>query len=264
MTDKKTRIHYTAEYLIDPPHPVTVNVIGAGGTGSQVAMTLARMNVGLRALGHPGIWARIIDDDRITEANPGRQLFSKSDIDEYKCVALVGRINQFYGTKWDAMPARFGQDAVKSANITISCVDSGAARKAIRTEVMKPFVGGRHRHPYEVEYYWMDFGNMKDRGQAILGTIISIRQPKSTDFDCISVLPTVDKVHPDILRDKKGEDQGPSCSLAESLSRQDLLINTNLANMGLGLLWKMFRELRTRHRGVYLNMDELTCNSLKV
>lgn len=49
------RVHYIDNYLIDPQHPVTVNLIGAGGTGSQVLTCLARLDVTLRALGHPGL-----------------------------------------------------------------------------------------------------------------------------------------------------------------------------------------------------------------
>lgn len=30
------RVHYIDNYLVNPQHPVTVNLIGAGGTGSQV------------------------------------------------------------------------------------------------------------------------------------------------------------------------------------------------------------------------------------
>ena len=30
------KIHFTDRYLLNPRHPVTVFVIGAGGTGSQV------------------------------------------------------------------------------------------------------------------------------------------------------------------------------------------------------------------------------------
>ena len=29
------RVHYTDSYLMSPQHPVTVNLIGAGGTGSH-------------------------------------------------------------------------------------------------------------------------------------------------------------------------------------------------------------------------------------
>lgn len=48
------KIHFTDRYLLNPRHPVTVFVIGAGGTGSQVITNLARMNMALQALGHPG------------------------------------------------------------------------------------------------------------------------------------------------------------------------------------------------------------------
>ena len=49
------RVHYTDSYLMNPQHPVTVNIIGAGGTGSQVLTGMARLDVTLRALGHPGV-----------------------------------------------------------------------------------------------------------------------------------------------------------------------------------------------------------------
>ena len=44
------KIHYTDRYLLNPHHPVTVFIIGAGGTGSQVATNLARMSIALQAL----------------------------------------------------------------------------------------------------------------------------------------------------------------------------------------------------------------------
>ena len=40
------RVHYTDSYLMSPQHPVTVNLIGAGGTGSQVLTCLARLDTG--------------------------------------------------------------------------------------------------------------------------------------------------------------------------------------------------------------------------
>ncbi|MBO8471748.1 MAG: ThiF family adenylyltransferase, partial [Bacteroidetes bacterium] len=74
------RVHYIDNYLINPQHPVTVNVIGAGGTGSQVLTCLARFDTALRGLGHPGLFVTVYDPDTVTEANIGRQLFSPSDI----------------------------------------------------------------------------------------------------------------------------------------------------------------------------------------
>ena len=53
------KIHFTDRYLLNPRHPVTVFVIGAGGTGSQVITNLARMSMALQALGHPGLYLLI-------------------------------------------------------------------------------------------------------------------------------------------------------------------------------------------------------------
>lgn len=275
---EKKAIHYTAPYLIDPQHPVTINVIGCGGTGSQVLNSLARMNSALKALNHPGLFVRAIDPDKVSEANMGRQLFSPSDVGEAKCTVLIGRINRFFGTDWEAIPLYYNtKSEISSANITITCVDTGAARKEIKAALKAAlfkkepksctnfrYVANEFLHPYQVPYYWIDFGNMQDRGQCVIGTIDKIKQPKESEFKCMPTLPTIDKLHPDILRDNKGDEQGPSCSLAEALNKQDLFINTNLANMGLGLLWKMFREMRLEYHGLYLNLKTMSVNPIPV
>lgn len=90
------KIHYTDRYLLNPYHPVTIFVIGAGGTGSQVATGLARISVALQALGHPGLHVTVFDPDTVTEANIGRQLFSGSELGLNKAAALVTRINRFF------------------------------------------------------------------------------------------------------------------------------------------------------------------------
>ena len=98
------RVHYIDSYLINPQHPVTVNVIGAGGTGSQVLTCLARLDTALRGLGHPGLFVTVYDSDTVTEANIGRQLFSPSDTGLNKAQCLVTRVNNFFGNGWRAVP----------------------------------------------------------------------------------------------------------------------------------------------------------------
>lgn len=273
---KSKAVHYTANYIIDPAHPVTINVIGCGGTGSQVLNSLARMHSALKALGHPGLFVKAIDPDKVSTANMGRQLFSPSDVDAHKCTVLIGRINRFFGTDWEGIPLPYRTGCeIAPANITISCVDSGRARKEIKAELMvhanrKPltrvtnFSYVRSVEPYQVPYYWMDFGNMMDRGQVVIGSIGKINQPKKSEFNCKEWLPTIDKLHPEIFKDSKNDDQGPSCSLAEALNRQDLFINTNLANMGLGILWKMFREMHIKYHGLYLNLNSMSVNPIPI
>lgn len=113
---------------------MTVHVIGAGGTGSQVATNLARMDMALRALGHPGLHVTVFDPDTVSEANIGRQLFSASEIGLNKAVVLVTRINRFFGDTWTAESRRYpvrkaGKDNKgRWANIIITCTDNIRSR----------------------------------------------------------------------------------------------------------------------------------------
>ena len=74
------RIHMTDGYLLNPSHPVTVDLIGVGGTGSQVLTSLARINHALQELGHPGLRVVVFFFFFVTESSIGRQLFSPRDI----------------------------------------------------------------------------------------------------------------------------------------------------------------------------------------
>lgn len=127
------RVHYIDNYLIDPQHPVTVNLIGAGGTGSQVLTCLARLDVTLRALGHPGLSVTLYDPDIVSGTNIGRQLFSDSDIGLNKAKCLITRVNNFFGNDWKAEPRPYPSvlKEVKRdeiANITVTCTDNIKSR----------------------------------------------------------------------------------------------------------------------------------------
>ena len=67
------RIHFTDNYLLSPQHPVTVFVIGAGGTGSQVVTNLARMDMALRSLGHVGLHVTVFDPSTASSVTAGRR-----------------------------------------------------------------------------------------------------------------------------------------------------------------------------------------------
>ena len=129
MTSEKTKVHFTDNYLIHPTNPVTINLIGAGGTGSKVLTALMEMNHSLIQLGHAGLQVRLWDDDLITDANLGRQRFAESEVGLYKSVALINRANRWMGTNWKAETQKFKLNESEKfsenipANIYISCVD---------------------------------------------------------------------------------------------------------------------------------------------
>ena len=260
------RVHYIDNYLINPQHPVTVNLIGAGGTGSQVLTCLARLDTALRGLGHPGLFVTLYDSDIVTEANIGRQLFSPSDIGLNKAQCLVTRMNNFFGNDWKAVPDIYPaalKDARRDnlANIMITCTDNIKSRLDL-WNILKAVPVSEYRS-HETPLYWMDFGNTQFTGQVLIGTIRNkIRQPASKEYLAIPSMNTVtEEVSYSMLRDT---DSGPSCSLAAALKKQDLFINSMLAQAGCEILWKMIREGCTPYRGVYLNMETLRLTPIPV
>ena len=93
----------------------------------------------MRALGHPhGLCVTAIDDDVVSEANVGRQLYSPADVGQLKAAVTIHRLNLFYGLDWQCAPSRleqfwlrYGDSTQRVADILISCVDSKAARRAM-------------------------------------------------------------------------------------------------------------------------------------
>ena len=264
----KPAAHIVANTLLTPYNPIIVNLIGAGGTGSQFLTALARMNHALIALNHPGLMVRVFDDDTVEPANLGRQLFTWAEIGQNKAVALINRINLFFGTNWKAVPEKYTEETLKTepdywlAELTISCVDTIASRFEIAEILTKLYKSRMHAHHHPL--YWMDFGNSRETGQVILSTVSEISQPVSKKFALKSRLPMVTEEFKELLENSEASDNTPSCSLAEALTKQDLFINSALANLGASLLWQLFREGILLNRGFFLNLSDFRTTPLKV
>ena len=100
----------------------------------------------------------------------------------------------------------------------------------------------------------MDFGNAQTTGQVMVGNIRSkISQPASSEYLPMPRMNVItEEVSYSTIRE---EDSGPSCSLAEALRKQDLFINSMLAQI---------KEGRTFCRGAYLNLGTLRVNPIPV
>jgi PRTRC genetic system ThiF family protein len=258
----KPKAHFIAPELLNPTNPIEVCLIGAGGTGSQVLTALARMSHSLQALGHAGFQITLWDDDVITEANRGRQLFAECEVGVTKAAALITRCNRFFGTGWKTVNKKFdGKAAHAKAAIYISCVDTVAARFDIANVLQD---AGSSRHYSNAPRYWMDFGNGKDTGQVVLSTIGKVKQPKSELYQAEESLPFVTDEFGELLRQSETDSDAPSCSLAEALDKQDLFINSALAQMGCAMLWQLFRNGMATQRGLFLNIADFRAVPLPV
>lgn len=240
-SNNKTGIIKVCETMISPPHKLEVTVVGCGGTGSQVLQGLARMELALESLGHPGLYVTAYDDDIVEEQNIGRQLFSFSDVGKNKAACLVSKINRFYGFQWEFIPRRYKfEREIKSGrmNVLITCVDNVATRKGVH----KVFKNTRSFSDFT--RYWMDFGNGNNSGQVVLGSTYNQEGIRLFSIGDLGI-------------PKKDDPETPSCSLSEALDKQDLMINPMIANTGLSMLWRMFRTLKVTQNIAFLNLEKM-------
>lgn len=267
MNTAKTAVHFTDNYLLNPTNPISVNLIGAGGTGSKVLTALMEINESLIALGHAGLQVRLWDDDVITSANLGRQRFFECETGLYKSVALINRVNRCTGTNWKAETRKFEKGNFgripeeARAIITITCVDNVQARFGV-AEILKEI--SCRRNYRDDPKYWLDFGNSRNTGQVLLSTIGEIKQPNSDKYETVAGLPFVTEEFGELLKQSEVEDNTPSCSLAEALEHQDLFINSSLTQMGCSLLWNLFRRGMTEYRGFFHNLKDFSTHPIKV
>ncbi len=267
MNTLKQKVHFTDRQLLNPTNPVSVNLIGAGGTGSKVLTALVEMNHSLIVLGHAGLQVRLWDGDRISDANLGRQRFAPSELGLYKSVALINRANRWAGTRWKAETVKYTHSSFADntdkalSTLTISCVDTVDARFEIADILRK--VANRHAYQNHPKY-WLDFGNGLSTGQVLLSTVGKIEQPKSELYEPVSTLPFITEEFGQLLKKSEDLEDTPSCSLAEALQKQDLYINSALAQMGMSLVWNLFREGMTAHRGFFLNLGEFRSQPIPI
>lgn len=248
------------EHLIHPAFArgrVRVHLVGVGGNGAQMANCLARLDIAMRAMGHPqGLHVTAFDDDRVSEANVGRQLYGPADVGQYKALVTINRLNQFYGIDWDALPKKYEACAQWShgdgPHLVISCVDSARARKGLHAGLF-----GQGRSPR----YWLDLGNTERTGQVVLGEAVGYQRSQIEEWHR---LPCVTELFPQLLDGEQEEDNTPSCSVRVSLASQGLFVNDMVVRWASQLLYELVSEGRLRQHGVVVNLQSKRAGPIEV
>jgi PRTRC genetic system ThiF family protein len=250
------RIEHTLPADLLRHGPVHVLVVGAGGTGSAIAMGLPYLDQAMRVWGHThGLDVAMMDADAVSETNCVRQPFSASDIGLNKATVLINRINVFWGTKWSAVPNHFHTRSFDRGcdwcpALLIGCVDTRATRQAIE----QSFTRGLSR-----TCYWLDLGNNAASGQYVLGQPLNACNRRKAER-----LRTVSELYPEIIDAEAGEDPLPSCSAVEALDRQEPFINQTLASSALAMLAQLFRYGKLSHHGAFFNAKTGQMSALPV
>ena len=234
--------HTTFDRVLNATHPTKVILVGCGGTGSEVLRHLAATHFSLRQIGFQGFDVVTYDPKEIAPHNVGRQPYSPSEVGQSKAEVMTTKINRFYGLNWKYETERY--DFKEGASIMITATDSPEFRVKFHEEFL-----------HEGEWigdYWLDFGNGRDHGQVVLGTVRDVDEPMKTVID----------VCPELMDEKDDETQ--SCSHLQSLNRQDLFINKTLAPMGVGILWNLFKNPQTDTHGFFYNAAKMKMQPIKI
>jgi len=249
-----TQLHRLPAHLA--AKQVKVLLVGAGGTGSRILERLVCLHKALLALGHPaGLAVTVVDPDRVSSSNIGRQLFYPGDVGHYKADVLVNRANMQLGnTRWKSRPFKLdtGSSGMESFSLVIGAVDNRSARLAI-LRCLESCAGGVR--------YWLDCGNRAEDGQVVLGEVVSRKRATEDKLR----LPHVGELYPQLI-DPTAEDpdDGPSCSLAEALEKQSLFINPAVADFAMVLLWNLFTKGQIDTHGAFINLQRMVVSPLKV
>jgi len=236
--------HYLPERFFR--HPVTIHVIGCGGTGSLLVPRLAPLHHCMLALGHPrGLKVVVWDGDTVSAHNCLRQNFFPPDVGHNKATVMVNRCNIANGLNWEARPMPFtGGDEL--VDIIIGCVDSKESRRVIDKTV---------RNKYGITY-WIDAGNDAASAQIVVG------QHGEKIKDDPNRLPLVTELYPEIIA---GEDNdAPSCSAFESIFRQGIATNAMAASWIYAWLSEAFKNGKIAWSGVFFNLETGTAASIPV
>ena len=231
-------------HTLDPQlleRPIRILVVGCGGNGSAIVSGLPYLHQAMLAFGHPGgLQVTLIDPDTVSETNCVRQPFCRTEIGFPKAIVLAHRINLFWGLNWQGMQAQIQQIAKNAeVDLVIGCVDTRKARRAIDKWAL-----------HSRTLYWLDLGNSASCGQFVLGQPHNSANKRRGKCR----LPTVTELFPEIAAPGVKDDDQPSCSAAEALTRQEPFINQNVAYQALAMLTQLLRHGSVSYQGGFCNL----------
>lgn len=182
----------------------------------------------------------VADDGSVSEDNLGRQPFYRCDPSNKKARTLVERIDLARGLNWKGVHGHAPEAVgLYGFDLLIIYVDTASTRLLISVSMKS----GR-----SFPQYWMDVGNRATAGESLIGTPATVaRCPEQR-------LPPVLEAFADLTDDSIVEDNAPSCSVAEALEQQSLLVSPVVASQALALLFDLLGRGSIVHAGAFIKL----------
>jgi PRTRC genetic system ThiF family protein len=258
-------------------------LIGAGGTGSFMAMNLARLCFELKFSGKTASIV-VVDPDRVEEGNIPRSNFCFAEIGHSKAETLAARISRAWGMEVGFIKQGFCPELLQSPNddwnrsysasnklkILVGCVDNHLARKQMH-EAVKLYNEKIYNTQEAPRLWWIDGGNGRDCGQVLIGNRLdekeifaSLRQSPILPF-----LPAPSLQHPELLEpenSKQNENHqqtglagmissSSSCAERIRLKEQSLNVNQRVAVEMSEMLTELLLTQKLKRFAAYFDLE---------
>lgn len=221
-------------------------LVGAGGTGSFAAQSLARLCYELKEQGK-AVELTIIDPDGVESGNIPRSNFCRAEIGRFKAQTLAERLSAAWGLEIGHANEKLDYEkhiraagaGYRQMTVFIGCVDNHLARREIH-RCLKEF------EPYNPQdapsAWWIDGGNGKFSGQVLIGSTVkkTFVEDHFTTASICRKLPAPSLLHPELLENQEHAlrrtvapaatvQQRVSCPELIRLGEQSLNVNARVA-----------------------------------
>ena len=244
--------------VFDPMiHISQITLVGCGGTGGQLARTIARVvyDMKQRRMHAPKI--RLIDPDIVELKNCGRQLFVPGDCGKPKAEVLGRRFNRALGLDIEWITELVDADKHfehYSSNLVVGAVDNHQARRELA----------------RINGVWLDCGNHHDSGQICIGTTsdrdFMLRHIDGDDGK-YRHLPNAALLFPQLLEPEVETEptlEPASCADLMVTGDQHILINDLVACVAGQYLYKLLHRQPIQSFLSYVSVDSITVRSLLI
>ncbi len=219
------------QVLLGEADTLYVCLVGVGGTGSALALSLGRLAYHLKEKGI-NVDMTFVDHDIVEESNFGRQLYCPSEKFWAKSETMALRLNAAFGLQIRAVPVKFQasflnewwfSDARKKHCLLIGAVDNHLARCEMAKAACER----------QGQIWWLDCGNAHHNGQVLIGNL-GLREIEFIKMDALGLVNGLPAPHlqaPDLLTATRDPDDDPALSCAELTVReeQSLVVNQMVA-----------------------------------
>lgn len=242
-------------------------VVGAGGTGSFVVPSIARLIYELKQQQNKPAEMLIVDPDLVENGNIPRSNFCFAEVGRYKAQTLAERVATAWGIETSFSCERFNAEKhlkssrsdYRSLTIIVGCVDNYLARREMHG-ALEEF----RSYGESSRVWWIDGGNGKASGQVLLGSTTKTLKPDQyfTGTSICRALPAPSLQHSDLLDPEKVEAAvDASCPERVRLGEQGLNVNQRVAVEIAEMLSSMLLTRTLKRFAVYFDLESGTTTS---